>query len=510
MNNQLKLFNGLMTYLRPMGSVGTNIEMNTNSVEYFDGVMWRENGNAIKIIKIFKEFLVDQCNKNGLEMWNSTNKEDSIWNVDVTVNPQEKEIVLQTNYMEHTSNQYRQNWDWWDIPAIEVDYISNVFKKNKNVEKLIFDCSIRDDDFNLSDFSLQYKNGKFVSGEVNDYYRLRSEIKRLLKFKILGEIDYDEIGDGDGFDATIVCGREEETSYVSLEVYDREFRKGKRIIIDENYFKTENINENQTEMDFNDKINDETFNGYINIKEPEDSNPSNLNIEIIQKNTRFAKLLNTILYELYKDNLGMNDDNSKYGIIDVYPLNEFTSWSILNYFGGHKFVKQRLLDQFNKTSNKKTPKEFYRWLIENQERLLKTGPILKGLIRTNFNTYNKGTVTEKYVIEKLKSLNYEIKYFPPGSKKDREGGVDIEVNGISYQIKELTGVDEIGDKIYLRTPMPKNYLGLEVKKIMLVDVNTGEFISFPNKNYEIDIKENAYIIDNQYKEKIKSGNFNKL
>jgi hypothetical protein len=110
----------------------------------------------------------------------------------------------------------------------------------------------------------------------------------------------------------------------------------------------------------------------------------------------------------------------------------------------------------------------------------------------------------------LKSLNYEIKYFPPGSKKDREGGVDIEVNNIPYQIKELTGVDEIGDKIYLRTPMPKNYLGLEVKKIMLVDVNTGEFISFPNKNYEIDIKENAYVIDNQYKEKIKSGNFNKL
>ena len=236
MTNELKIFNGLMTYLKPIGSVGTNVEMNTDSVEYFDGVMWRENGNPIKLVKMFHEFIISLCNENGMEMWNSTNKEDSIWNTDVTINPQEKEIILHTKYMEHISNQYRQNWDWWDIPAKEVDYISNVFEKNKNLEKIIFDCSVRYNDFDLTEFSLQYKNGKVVSGKVNDYYRLRSEIKRLLKFKILGENNYDDIGDSDGFDATIVCGREEETSYVSLEVYDREYRKGKIIIIDENYF----------------------------------------------------------------------------------------------------------------------------------------------------------------------------------------------------------------------------------------------------------------------------------
>jgi len=510
MNNQLKIFNGLMTYLRPIGSVGTNFDMNTNKVEYFDGRMWREDGNGFKLIKIFNDFIVGLCNENGNEMWDSTNKEDTLWNVDVTINPQEKEIILQTNYFEITSNQYRKNWDWWDIPAIEVDYISNVFNKNKNVEKLIFDCSVRYNDFDLTKFSLQYKNGKVISGEVNDHYMLQSEIKRLLKFEILGENDYDDIADGDGFDAVIVCGREEETSYVSLEVYDREFRKGKRIIIDESYFKVENINENQTEIDFDDESDDKIFDEYINIIEPEDSDQSNLNIESIQKNTRFGKLLNTILFELYEDNLGMNDDDSKYGIVDIYPLNEFTSWSILNYFGGHKFVKQRLLDQFGKTNSEQTPKEFYRWLINNKERLLKTGPILKDLIRTNFNTYNKGTITEKYVIEKLKNLKYNIKYFPPGSKKDREGGVDIEINGVPYQIKELTGVSKMEGKFYLKTPMPKNYLGLEVKKIMLVDVSNGDFVSFPNKNYEIDTKENAYVINEEYKKSIKTGNFNRL
>ena len=38
------------------------------------------------------------------------------------------------------------------------------------------------------------------------------------------------------------------------------------------------------------------------------------------------------------------EDKSKYGIVDIHPLNDLTSWSILNYFGGHKFVKERLLN----------------------------------------------------------------------------------------------------------------------------------------------------------------------
>lgn len=510
MTNQFKLFNGLMTYLRQIGRVGTNVEMNINEVEYFDGTMWREGGNTIKLLRMFQDFIIELCNENGLEMWNSTNKEDSIWNVDVTINPQEKEIILQAKYMENTSDRYKKGFDWWDIPLKEVDYISDVFEKNKNVEKIIFDCSVRYNDFDLTEFSLQYKDGKVISGEVNDYYMLQAEIKRLLKFKILGVNNYDNIANGEGFDAIIVCGREEATSYVSLEVYDREFRTGKRIIIDENYFKTENINENQTEMNFNDKQNNDIFKGYIDIKEPEDSNLDNLNIESIQKNTRFAKMLNTILYELYDDNLGMNDDKSKYGIVDIYPLNEFTSWSILNYFGGHKFVKQRLLDRFNKTSEGKTPKDFYRWLIENKENLLKDGPVLKELIRTNFNTYNKGSITEKYVIDKLKDRNFDVKYYPPGSKYDREYGVDLEINGKLYQIKELTGVSKKDDKILIHTPLPKNYLGLKVQKIMLVDIKNGEFISFPNKNYSLDVSNKCYVINIEDKKDIKSGNLNNI
>jgi hypothetical protein len=137
------------------------------------------------------------------------------------------------------------------------------------------------------------------------------------------------------------------------------------------------LNEEQLDIDFTDSSNDDTFKGYIDIVESEDNDPKNLNIEFIQNNRRFAKMFNTLLFEVYKDNLGWNDDKSKYGIIDIFTLNELTNWSVLNYFGGHKYVKNRLLDNFNRTNNGNTPKDFYKWLIEEKMKLFKDCPIKK-------------------------------------------------------------------------------------------------------------------------------------
>lgn len=282
-----------------------------------------------------------------------------------------------------------------------------------------------------------------------------------------------------------------------------------KIIINEikRSLKLMGLTESQIDIDFSENTNEENLKGYIDIIHSEDNDSKNLNVEFIQGNRRFAKLLNTVLYEIYKDNLDWNEDKSKYGIVDIYPLNDLTSWSILNYFGGHKFVKNRLLDIFKKENKGETPKDFYSWLIDNKERLLKDGPVLKELIRTNMNTYNKGSITEKYVIDKLKNSKYEIKYFPPGSRQDRDHGIDLEINGKSFQVKELTGMSEEDGKLILKTPMPKNYLGLSVGNIMLVDIKTGDYVSFPNKNYKIDTENKCFILTDT---KIKKGNFNNL
>jgi len=282
-----------------------------------------------------------------------------------------------------------------------------------------------------------------------------------------------------------------------------------KIIINEikRSLKLMGLTENQVEIDFSENNNEDDLKDYIDISDTEDNDPKNLNIDFIQGNRRFTKLLNTVLYELYKDNLDWNEDKSKYGIVDIYPLNDLTSWSIINYFGGHKFVKERLLNTFKKENKGDTPKDFYNWLINNKERLLKDGPVLKELIRTNMNTYNKGSITEKYVIDKLKNSKYEIKYFPPGSRQDRDHGIDLEINGKTFQVKELIGMSEEDGKLILNTPMPNNYLGMKVENIMLVDIKTGEYVSFPNKNYKIDVENKCFILDDK---KIKKGNFNNL
>jgi len=249
-------------------------------------------------------------------------------------------------------------------------------------------------------------------------------------------------------------------------------------------------------------------NSYIKLNPTTDNNNSNLNIEFIQNDYRFAKLINTLLFELYPNNLDWNVDKTKMGIIGIYPINDISNWSILNYFGGHKYVKNTILSEYLLTTGEKTISSFYDWVINNKERIFLSGEILQKLIKTNFNTLNKGSRTELFVIDKLKNTNYTLKYYPPGSKYDRDYGIDLEINEKSFQIKEMIGIVNTNGKIYCKTPLPKNYLGKGVERIMLVNLNNGDYISFENNDYEIDITNSQYIISESVKRKV--GNLNDI
>ncbi len=258
-------------------------------------------------------------------------------------------------------------------------------------------------------------------------------------------------------------------------------------------------------------VDDTRIKKYIKYNTLYDNEPNNLTIDYINKNKGFPNLINRLLYEVYVDYLGDNEDKTNTGIVGIFTPNEYTNWSILNYFGGHKFVKEILIQEFknNKIINKKTPKEFYRWLISEKYMLFgeKSG-ILKKLVTTNLRTYNKGSKTELFLTKVLKESGFDVKYFPPGSSYDRKHGIDLIINNTSYQIKELVGIEELNDGYYLKTPLPKEYKNLNVKRIMLVDINNGEFVSFPNKDYVVSQKDNAFIVDKSTK--LKVGNIFKL
>jgi hypothetical protein len=258
-------------------------------------------------------------------------------------------------------------------------------------------------------------------------------------------------------------------------------------------------------------IDDTIIKKYININlYGYDNDYNNLNIDYISKHRGFPNLINRLLYEVYVDYLNDNEDKTMTGIVGIFTPNEYTNWSILNYFGGHKFVKDILIQEFkNDKTTQKTPKEFYRWLITNKSMLFgEKSQILKKLVRTNLNTFNKGTKTELFLTKVLKESGFDVKYFPPGSTYDRKYGIDLIINNTSYQIKELVGIEELNDGYYLKTPLPKEYKNLNVKRIMLVDINNGEFVSFPNKDYVVSQKDNAFIVDKSTK--LKVGNIFKL
>ena len=53
----LNTFKMLMMYLNPIGSVGTNVDMYWDDIEYFDDVFFSTTGEQIKPPRMFKQFL---------------------------------------------------------------------------------------------------------------------------------------------------------------------------------------------------------------------------------------------------------------------------------------------------------------------------------------------------------------------------------------------------------------------------------------------------------------------
>ena len=86
----------------------------------------------------------------------------------------------------------------------------------------------------------------------------------------------------------------------------------------------------------------------------------------------------------------------------------------------------------------------------------------------------------------------------------------MEINGTTYQVKQLFEVSEDNVNYYLLTPLPKNYLGLPVQRIMLVNTNNTMFASFSNDNYEIEVNCSRYVIKKDINKEIKQGNLNDL
>lgn len=154
-------------------------------------------------------------------------------------------------------------------------------------------------------------------------------------------------------------------------------------------------------------------------------------------------------------------------------------WSIMNFFDTkdeiHNLIYLKYFDDTPEvdvvswmTNLFKKDKEFVKTLVDRQWKSIEKGFKLEKDSVNNF-------------LNKLKTTN--VVYFPFGSKMDRWGGIDVIIDGVSYQIKPLTSYSEENGVFKINTYGMKDYTGKKVDKIAFA--KNDEILIFDNKNYKV-------------------------
>lgn len=245
-------------------------------------------------------------------------------------------------------------------------------------------------------------------------------------------------------------------------------------------------------------------------------------------NSGFPEFITKLLFEKFKDNLGLNnyiildEESNKYIvtpaicesniglIVDVnnssdplYNTNvNGQVWSILNFFDTNPKVIKQLLDWYYDTDPQQVSlDDFKSWIVKNQNDLF-DGIKLKVLVNLNFNSYNNGTKTENYAINHLiNKLNVspdKIQQFCAGTGRDRKQGIDfiITKNGVesTFQVKPLSGLKTDESSFIISTYKMKNYS----KKVKyLIFANKQDFYIFKNYGYVISDGNNVVTINKE-------------
>ena len=245
-------------------------------------------------------------------------------------------------------------------------------------------------------------------------------------------------------------------------------------------------------------------------------------------NSGFPEFITKLLFEKFKDNLGLNNyiilnkKSNKYIvtsamcesniglIVDVNnPIDPLYNtnvngqvWSILNFFDTNPKVIKQLLNWYYDTDPQQVSlDDFKSWIVENQNDLF-DGIKLKVLVNLNFESYNKGTETENYAINHLiNKLNVspdKIQQFCAGTGRDRNQGVDFITikNGVesTFQVKPLSGIKTDESSFIISTYKMKNYS----KKVQyLIFANKQVFYIFENYGYVISDGNNVVTINKE-------------
>jgi hypothetical protein len=219
---------------------------------------------------------------------------------------------------------------------------------------------------------------------------------------------------------------------------------------------------------------------------------------------KVSDLIQSILEEMYQDYLGQIDEppcKTREGFLDIFPVDENTSWSILNFFYSNRKMRKKMYSFFkiDFPLQDQTVDNFMEWIKENKEILFgEEGDIAKQLRDVVWSTSARGFELEKSTLQRLKKAyntltDDRIKVFCKGSPEDEKEGIDFMVDGKGFQVKPLVDATQINGKWEITTIGMKQYPSNRLH--FMVYSNDSKILIFLNQNYKTEhIQGDRYVI----------------
>jgi len=208
---------------------------------------------------------------------------------------------------------------------------------------------------------------------------------------------------------------------------------------------------------------------------------------------KVSDLIQSILEEMYQDYLGQIDEppcKTREGFLDIFPVDENTSWSILNFFYSNRKMRKKMYSFFkiDFPLQDQTVDNFMEWIKENKEILFgEEGDIAKQLRDVVWSTSARGFELEKSTLQRLKKAyntltDDRIKVFCKGSPEDEKEGIDFMVDGKGFQVKPLVDATQKNGKWEITTIGMKQYPSNRLH--FMVYSNDNKILIFLNQNSE--------------------------
>lgn len=217
------MFKGIMAYLNPVGPIGGVVDMWGQEIEYFPNSWTSNNTLRFELLDLFEDFIRQIVEDNGKRLYDRTDKSDSSFWVDVTIDPTDRSIKLQPKYIVYTQSKDNRRFDWRQLRNY---YSLSKFMEDIDLEEIIIDYNGYENDFSLT---ITYDN-KELNGQDTRFFEYDV---RMMISEVLENDSWNEEGGGFG---TMKLYNEYSNGYLYHTWEERNVTEGEPIILTQEDF----------------------------------------------------------------------------------------------------------------------------------------------------------------------------------------------------------------------------------------------------------------------------------